>query len=386
VKRTLDAVIVGGGPAGSCAGLLLARLGWQVALIERRPRHREKACGYCLNVRAGGPLRRAGLLDEVKQLALGATRRVRVHLERRSAISAQLPECPVSGPGLLVDRGQFDQLLLDRAADAGVRVFQPATARLDGPNGGPITVQVHQGGSTRQIRGRLVVGADGLRSAVARVAGLADGGRNGRKYGFALDVPAPGRVGAIEPGTIEMFVVAGGYLGVVNRGGGGLHVAGLVGCGAPDDSGPFAFVERVAGRFEMLAEAGLHRLDRHRCRRLLGAGPMPSRPKRVAGDGVVLVGDAAGYIEPFTGEGMSWALESAEILATVAADVSPGGWTPAASRRYRRTWVRRIGRRQRRCALLARVLARPVVSRALVGVASRRKALLNALVRQAVMA
>jgi flavin-dependent dehydrogenase len=162
-------------------------------------------------------------------------------------------------------------------------------------------------------------------------------------------------------------------------------VAGLVGSRAPGDSAPFAFVESVAGRFEALTEAGLDRLDRSRCGPLLGAGPMPCRPRRVAGHRVVLVGDAAGYIEPFTGEGMSWALESAEILATVVADLSPGGWTAAAARRYRRAWAARVGRRQRGCTWLARILSRPAVSRALFGVAARRKALVETLVRQAVM-
>jgi flavin-dependent dehydrogenase len=264
-------------------------------------------------------------------------------------------------------------------------VLQPATARLDVTTATPVTVQVHQGGDTQRLCCRLVVGADGIRSSVARAAGLAGGGARGRKYGFAFDVPAPGRVDAIEPGTIEMFVVAGGYLGVVRHGGGGLHVAGLVSGRTHDDSAPFAFVESVAGRFEALTEAGLDRLDRPRCGRLLGAGPMPCRPRRVAGDRVVLVGDAAGYIEPFTGEGMSWALESAEILATVVGDLSPGGWTSTAARRYRRAWAGRIGRRQRGCTWLARVLARPAVNRALYGVAAARPAVVNALVRRAVL-
>ncbi len=92
---------------------------------------------------------------------------------------------------------------------------------------------------------------------------------------------------------------------------------------------------------------------------VVGAGPMPCRPRAVATSSVTLVGDAAGYVEPFTGEGMSWALTSAEVLADVAADQSPGDWTRAAASRYRRAWRDRIGHRQRLCRAVAWSLQRP---------------------------
>jgi flavin-dependent dehydrogenase len=264
-------------------------------------------------------------------------------------------------------------------------VLQPAAARLVEPLGPPAAVHIRCNGSTLHLRSRLVVGADGIRSSVARHAGLAAPGTCGRKFGFAFDIPACAGAGAIPPESIEMFVVAGGYLGVVRRGGDGLHVAGLIGGRKTRGSNPHAFVESVAGRFGILAEAGLDRLPRLDRTRTLGAGPMPCRPRRVVGGPVALVGDAAGYVEPFTGEGMSWALGGAEILARAVAGAAPGSWTPAAARRYARGWADRIGRRQRACTALGRALDRPAVSRALLAVAARRPALVNRLVRRAVL-
>ncbi|MHC4220168.1 MAG: NAD(P)/FAD-dependent oxidoreductase, partial [Planctomycetota bacterium] len=267
----LDAIVIGAGPAGSCTALLLARLGWRAALIERGSRHRAKACGDCLNQRAERLLRKAGLLDEVRGLAAGRTRRLRVHVEGRPPLRAALPFSDGADRGLLVERPRFDQMLVDRAADAGAWIVQPASARVGPPGRGFSTVDVDDGRSQSRLRCRLVVGADGLRSSVARAHGLAR--RNGgRKMGFALDVRCPG-AGVIRTDAIEMFVVAGGYLGVVNQGGGALHVAGLIAARSASPRSPRAFVESVAERFDVLRAAGLNRLDNTRCGPLLGAGP-----------------------------------------------------------------------------------------------------------------
>ena len=372
-----DALVIGGGPAGSCTARALARLGWRTALIERGSRYRPKACGDCLNARGVRLLQRAGLLDDVRALAVGSTRQVRVHVAGRPPVTAPLPAGD-AGVGLLVPRDRFDQLLVDRAAEAGVRVFQPVSARVVELTPSGAVVALRGRGAVSRARCRLLVGADGLRSAIADASGLGRRRTAGGKFGFAIDVDEPAR-GGVAAGTIEMFVVRGGYLGVVTRSDRRMHVAGLVSGGG----NPVEFIESVARRFDVLRRSGLHRLRRRSVNRMLGAGPIPCRPRGVAGVRVALVGDAAGYVEPFSGEGISCALESAEVLADTLARETPGDWTPATARAYQGQWTRRIGRRQHLDRLLARALERPGLTGPLVRVTGRYPALAGWLLRMA---
>ncbi len=380
VPDDFDAIVIGGGPAGSCTARALARLGWRTALIEHGSRHRPKACGDCLNVRGVQMLQRAGLLDDVRALAVGSTRQVRVHVAGRSPFTAPLPAGD-AGVGLLVPRDRFDQLLVDRAAEAGVHVFQPVSARVVELTRHGARVALRGSGAASRARCRLLVGADGLRSAVADASGLGRRRTNGGKFGFAIDVDGPAR-GGVTPGTIEMFVVRGGYLGVVARSDRRMHVAGLVSRAAAAGN-PVEFVEFVARRFDVLRPSGLHRLRQSSVNRLLGAGPIPCRPRGVACVRVALVGDAAGYVEPFSGEGISCALESAEVLADTLARETPGEWTPATARVYQGKWTRRIGRRQHLARLLARALERPGLTGGLVSVTGRYPTIAAWLVRMA---
>ncbi len=381
-----DAVVIGGGPAGSLSALLLAKLGWRVALIERGGRFRDKACGHCLNLAVHPLLQREGLLDDVRARSVGRSQRLRVHLGQREPATIALADDHRAGGYLLVPRREFDQLLRDRAARAGVTVVQSARACLRSTNdhGAVVEVKLPQR-QTRRLRCRLVIGADGLRSGVAQAAGLAaTKKRIGRKFGFSLDVRCP-RADLLARETIEMFVVPGGYLGVVNQGRGLLHLAGLVSPHDADASRPVSFVATVARRFDLLRRVGLANAAALHAVKVLGAGPIPCRPRAVAGDCVALVGDAAGYVEPFTGEGMSWALTSAEVLAEVVADQSPGDWTPAVARRYARAWRDRIGRRQRLCQLVSWSLGRPRLMGLLAGAVARPGPLTRGLVGKVVM-
>jgi flavin-dependent dehydrogenase len=348
------AIVVGAGPAGTFAAWRLARLGWRTTLVERAVVGRPKCCGHCLNPRVATLLRRHGLLEGVTALARGRTSRLRVLAAGEDGapplIEVDLhPHEAAAGVGWLVPRDRLDAHLWQVAIAAGVEARRPASARLEsiGSAEAPAIVAIDDGGGTERIEADLVVAADGLGSGIARSAGLAGRGAAGRKFGFAGTLRFVGRSPVLPMDAITMVVGGGGYLGVVRAEGERWHAAGLV-----DARGDLPRSPREATRTLLAAwpDAGVV-LDE-----VLAAGPMPWRPAAATRGRVALVGDAAGYAEPFTGEGMAWAFESAEVLADAAGE---GGWDGASAMRYRRAHARSIHARQRRCRALACVLERP---------------------------
>jgi flavin-dependent dehydrogenase len=117
---------------------------------------------------------------------------------------------------------------------------------------------------------------------------------------------------------------------------------------------------------------------------------MPWRPRKVVqsiGEAhAALVGDAAGYVEPFTGEGIGWALTSAELLARCAASCEPGQWNESASRDYSRLWNAHVGRRQRLCRALAWTLERPMFANMMLRLAARLPRLADRIATEVVAA
>jgi len=364
-----DAIVVGGGPAGSLTALLLVRLGWRVALIERRERYRSKTCGHCLNPRINALLRRHGLFHDITQLACGYTQQVRVHVPERAPVTMRHVASHGTGdrhePGLLLNRALLDQFLIDQAQAEGVFIHQPARAIKYDRQHTSITIQINTTDEreTRQLQAPLVIG-DGLRSCVARNTGLADHAVIGRCFGFSFHV-TDGQSTALSKQTMEMFITPGGYLGVVHQRNKTLHVGGLI----PNrkttaaQRNPFEYVQQVATMFDVLRNTPLRDVAQGSCDAFCAVGPMPWRPRHVANAHVALVGDAAGYVEPFTGEGMAWAMESAELFVRTVKDRKPGTWNAATARAYEHRWRRRIGARQRYCNLVAAALRRPCLLR-----------------------
>ena len=352
-----DAVVVGAGPAGSLAAIGLARKGLRTAIVERAARGRDKCCGRCLAARVAPLLRRHGLLDEVTSLAEGTTSAFRL----RTGEDAGPIDLPImdedgspsaSSGGWLVRRDRLDDRLFEIAVGAGAIPIRPASARLlDEGRADAARLRVVGERSSFEVRAPLVVAADGVGSGLARAAGLADDRSAGRKFGFAAALEG-GDLAArleLEPDRIEMLAEEGGYLGLVRERGSSsrVHAAALVSPASPTRD-PRAFVRRVLGD---RAGADLH------VGPILAAGPMPWRPRLVARGAIALVGDAAGYHEPFTGEGMAWALESADALLDAVEEHR--GWNADAAATYASIHRRRVGRRRLACRAIAALAARP---------------------------
>ena len=391
------AIVVGAGPAGATAAILLSRRGWSVTLVDRALAGRPKCCGHCLSGVIVPRLRSMGLVDVVDAASLGELRSLRLEVASPNGASPRVltTELPADHAGRLIDRPALDRALMDAAVQSGVEVLRPASVAMlestpdgtgaqgrrrgagAGADGPRWRVAVEH--STAEGRRRsllecdLLVGADGLGSGVARRLGWADP-RPGRAFGFSTDVPSH-LLPALPPGEIRMHVVSDGYLGVARADdrstgqGVGIHIGALVRGGAARRD-PRAFVSEMARRFPALAPLASV-ADGLTC---VGAGPMPWRARCVAAAGVALIGDAAAFVEPFTGDGMAWAFESAGLLAESLGGSKVAGtqrcpdFDPRAAERYRHAWTSAIGRGHRRCGLAAALVERPAFLAAGVGV------------------
>lgn len=323
-----DVLIVGGGPAGAFTAWALADAGLEVRVLDRARFPRDKPCSEYLSPEASRLLDAMGVLRAVEDS--GAVRLAGMRVRAPDGAMMQGDFIAEHGfrayrqYGLALRRTVLDALLLDRARAAGASVEEGARV-VDlryGRDGAVSGVIVRGDDGVRYGReARMVVGADGLRSVVASRLGLA------RRAAFPRRVAVVTHYAGVRDIAPygEMHVSSDGYLGLAPVGGGLTNVAVVV---------PAAVMRTWPGTPGSLLEHRIAR-DPQLRHRFAGAerrtpirvtGPFASHARRAWTDGAVLVGDAADFFDPFTGEGIFAALRGAELLApaVVAALDAPG--------------------------------------------------------------
>lgn len=321
----VEAIVVGGGPGGSTVAAALAEAGHRVLLLDRARFPRHKACSEYVNPGGVAILRSLGIEAEV--VAAGAHRMeaMLVHAPAGSRFLANFEGAQPGRAALGLSRYKLDNLLLDRAKAAGVEVRERAHVRAVVREGNrAVGVEVTIGDVRETIYAPLVIGADGHSSVVARDLGLTAPLRWPNKTGLVAHyrgVSGLDRWGEIHVGD-------GFYAGLAPLEDGLTNVAVVANASAVsrrEGSVDTLFADILA-RFPAVASklAGAERVGGIR-----GVGSMAHRTRRAAGDGYLLVGDAASFLDPFTGEGIYEALRAALLAAPIASGALKAGDTSA---------------------------------------------------------
>ncbi len=321
-STSAQVVIVGAGPAGSSTAFFLARQGIDVTVLDRARFPRDKTCSEYMSPQASRILAEMDVLSDIETSGAAQLAGMRVHAPNGATIHGEFASSHgfrgYRDRGLAVRRTVLDAILLNKARSSGANVEEGVrvTDLTRDPRGrinGVITSM--DGAAPVERRAQLVIGADGLRSVVGRRLGLIRGSRWPRR--IALVTHYSGVEGLDEFG--EMHVDRGGYCGIANVGNGLTNVAVVV----PVSRAAELAIDRTEFLESWIAErpalasmfTKATRVDPVRA-----TGPFAASAKRGWARGAALVGDAAEFFDPFTGEGIYTALRGGELLAGYATE------------------------------------------------------------------
>ena len=330
-----DVIVVGGGLAGCSAATQLADRGFDVLLLEKSTYPRHKLCGEFLSPEAQRSFQRLHVLQTVQEAGAHPITQTRVTTPSGATSVNELP-----GTALGLSRYRLDQLLAQRASTAGAEIqTNTRVRRMDGSLAEGFSVETPD----TTHRARLVLGAYGKRGLLDRTLDRSFLQQSTPYVAFKAHYG-----GASVPHTIELHSFPGGYCGCSHVEDDRLNVCWIARTDALKDAGgsPDAMIDRALRANPALDArlAGLTRLTE----RFEAVSQVPIGRKTCFEGDVCMIGDTAGMIAPLCGDGMAMALQSADLVAPLAADWLRDRRTTHEFRSaYRSSWRKTFGMRMR---------------------------------------
>ncbi len=338
MNLSYDAVVIGAGPAGGVAAWSLASKGRSILLVDKASFPRDKVCGCCLSHQAMQSLKSAGLNRLVERLPKNELK------EFHFRAPGNYFSLPLPG-GISLSRRCLDAALVEEAQKAGSVFQQETQGKLGEVRGNFREVILTHKGKVHSILAKIVLICDGLGGSALSGREKARIAKDSR---LGLNAVIEDDDGFYQDGIIYMASSRKGYTGMVRLEDKRLNVAAAIDFPAGKD--PAHFGSEISG---MLEEAGFPVPWQLKKAHWRGTPPLTRTLKNVAGERYFVLGDCAAYSEPFTGEGMTWAIDSAVALSRLL-NRPREDWTM----RQAGAWQSWHGRNIRKRQIFSRVLTR----------------------------
>ncbi len=389
-----DVIIAGAGPAGSSAAIHLAMAGVRVLLVEQKKFPRAKLCGEFISPECLKHFESLGVIDSM--LAAGGVALHRTVFYARSGRSVDVPSSwfDTQRSALGLSRAEMDQQLLARARQSGVTVLEETQATgLLSDAGRVHGLEIKSPGGSGEVTASLVIDATGRTRALEHHLGAVNLGRTAgartRRRASLVAFKAHLRNASTLPGTCEIYFYPGGYGGLSGVENGLSNLCFIVAakdvraCQADPARAMRELVTKNSRAAQSLAEA---QVEGQWLAVALGEF---GRREPTPAPGLLTIGDAAAFIDPFTGSGMLMALEGGALAASVILrhlpDLQPGDLYNSLEADYTHRYWQQFGSRLRVCALLRRAAFIPAladVAIALLGASERARRALARRTRQ----
>ncbi|MBK7750671.1 MAG: FAD-dependent monooxygenase [Candidatus Obscuribacter sp.] len=378
LKQDWDIVIIGAGPAGAFAANLLSGADRRVLLIDKATFPRQKVCGCCINAAAISLLKAHGLGEIIDTLGGIPLKSLELH-EASESVNVALPG------GISLSRSSLDTALVSAAISKGVTFLPGVLAQVEAQVEAPVMLQVESpseapaeslikdpsSNAANHTLRSITLLSDGTKLTItSRVILVADG-LSGRALEllpqFDCIAEPQSRFGCgtiiddapdfYQPGYIYMACTDNGYAGLVRLEDGRVDVAAAMDLNySRAQGGASRAVMQILKDSHLPVPPSLAQVQWG------GTEPLTRKRKCIAANGIFVIGDACGYAEPFTGEGIAWALTSAATVTSIVKEALTK-WQPSLSDKWQRRHRQMMRPRHKRCQLIGQGLRRRYVRR-----------------------